>query len=208
MTFENDLRISERMTRIVLRGMQEIIGGAGMLAVADRIKNSQWAEGALPGQRLEGLRFIDVSSLQQAFEELYGGQGARGAALRSGRSSFIYFLKEFSEETGFNQLDFRLTPMRKRVLRGLESMALILSREIGQPIQVQASEIAWTWQIDLCPECWNRQSLTAACHFTVGLLQEFLGWLSGGKFYLVEEIACRAKGEPVCLIRIDQKPLD
>jgi predicted hydrocarbon binding protein len=64
------------------------------------------------------------------------------------------------------------------------------------------------WQIDLCPECWGRQSITPTCHFTVGLLQEFLSWLSGGKIYLVEETSCKAKGDTVCQIRIDQKPLD
>ncbi len=208
MTFDNELRISERMTRIVLRGMQEIIGGAGMLAVADRIKNSQWAEGILPDRPLEGLRYSEVSSLQAGFEDLFGELGARGAALRSGRSAFCYFLKEFSEEAGFNQLDFRLTPMRKRALMGLDSLARILGREIGQPIHVQAGEKSWFWQIDNCPECWGRKSESPACHFTIGLLQEFLSWMTGGKIYMVEETSCKAKGDPTCQIRIDQKPID
>ncbi len=208
MTFGNDLRISERMTRIILQGMQEILGGAGMATIGDRIRNPHFVEGALPGQPLEGLLFSQVSTLQQAFEDLYGEQGARGAALRSGRSAFCYFLKEFSDEAGFNQLEFRLTPLKRRVLVGLESMARILSREIGQNIQVQVFEKNWTWQIEVCPECWGWQSQTPACHFTVGLLQEFLSWMSGGKVYLVEETTCRAKGDPACSIRIDQTPLD
>ncbi len=208
MTLEQELRISERMTRIILLGMQEILGGAGLATIADLIKNPHLGEGTLLSEPLEGLRFTEVSSIQQAFEGLYGEQGARGAALRSGRSAFCYFLKEFGDEAGFNQLEFRLTPLKRRVLVGLESLARITSREIGQQIQVQAAGKVWTWQISNCPECWGRQSLTPACDFTVGLLQEFLSWLSGGKVYLVEETACRAKGDPACSIRIDQTPLD
>ena len=34
-----------------------------------------------------------------------------------------------------------------------------------------------------CPLCWQRQNQRPGVHFTVGLLQEYLTWASGGQFY-------------------------
>jgi predicted hydrocarbon binding protein len=41
----------------------------------------------------------------------------------------------------------------------------------------------------------------------VGLLQEALYWLSGGKIFDVKEITCIARGDPACTIVIDPTPL-
>jgi predicted hydrocarbon binding protein len=41
----------------------------------------------------------------------------------------------------------------------------------------------------------------------VGLLQEALYWVSGGKVFNVEEKTCIAAGDKVCTIEIDQSPI-
>jgi predicted hydrocarbon binding protein len=45
------------------------------------------------------------------------------------------------------------------------------------------------------------------CHLAVGLLQESLYWLSGGKMFNVEETACIGRGDAACTISIDRTPL-
>jgi predicted hydrocarbon binding protein len=149
-----------------------------------------------------------ISALQQALEDVYGLQGARGITLRSGRAAFCYLLKALGEQIGFDDLEFRLLPPRRRMQAGLERLAQTLGSEAGGTIQVQDQEKAWLVRIEDCPECRDRQSETAMCFFSVGLLQEFLTWLSGGKVYLVEEITCRGRGDAACTFRIDKKPLD
>jgi predicted hydrocarbon binding protein len=42
----------------------------------------------------------------------------------------------------------------------------------------------------------------------VGTFQEALFWLSGGKYFIVEEILCIAKGDSTCTFRIDKSPLE
>ena len=53
----------------------------------------------------------------------------------------------------------------------------------------------------------GKESGRADMPSAVGLLQEALYWLSGGKVFNVEEIACIARGDAACTIVIDQTPL-
>jgi predicted hydrocarbon binding protein len=41
----------------------------------------------------------------------------------------------------------------------------------------------------------------------VGLLQEALYWVSGGKYFHVEEKNCIASGDSTCTIVIEQAPM-
>jgi predicted hydrocarbon binding protein len=63
------------------------------------------------------------------------------------------------------------------------------------------------WHIERCPLCWKRKTEEPICHLAVGLLQESLYWLSGGKIFNVEETTCIAKGDATCTIMIDKTPL-
>jgi ribosomal protein S27AE len=42
----------------------------------------------------------------------------------------------------------------------------------------------------------------------VGFLQEAFYWVSGGKYFLVEEKNCIACGDSTCTIVIDQAPMN
>jgi predicted hydrocarbon binding protein len=46
-----------------------------------------------------------------------------------------------------------------------------------------------------------------ACHLAVGLLQESLYWVSGGKIFNVQETHCIARGDPACTIAIGMTPI-
>jgi len=50
-------------------------------------------------------------------------------------------------------------------------------------------------------------TLRSGCHLAVGLLQEALYWVSGGKFFNIEETQCIACGDATCTIMIDQNPM-
>jgi len=75
-------------------------------------------------------------------------------------------------------------------------------------VRLEMQPGALLWHNERCPICWQRTTSGPCCHLTVGILQEMLYWLSGGKSFVVEEIACIAVGDTACTIRIDSKPLD
>jgi predicted hydrocarbon binding protein len=208
MSEKKSLQISTQLTEVIIKGMQEFIGQPELDDILSKCSEIPYRSCDQMLQAGAVMDYSQVSALQQAVEEVYGPQGARGVALRSGRSAFCYFLKTFGEKTGLRELDFRLLPPRRRLKTGLERLAHVMNAETGGEVIIQDDEDAWLVRIGRCPECWKKQSEATHCFFSVGLLQEFISWLSGGKIYLVEEIACRAKGDPACIIRIDKKPLD
>jgi predicted hydrocarbon binding protein len=73
-------------------------------------------------------------------------------------------------------------------------------------VRVEEKDNQIFWHIERCPLCWGRTTDEPVCHLAVGLLQESLYWLSGGKLFNVEETACIAKGDAACTIVIDPVP--
>jgi predicted hydrocarbon binding protein len=55
--------------------------------------------------------------------------------------------------------------------------------------------------------CWGRRAEAPCCHLAVGLLQEALFWVSGGKYFEVEEKKCVACGDSACTIVLDRTPM-
>lgn len=201
MTEPNPIHCSDEMTQIVLEGAREVIDRGEIDALADAAglpvpnKGENWTESQF-------LAFIG------AMETLHGKLGARGIALRIGRASFRGFVRIFGTEEGFEEPEYRLLPVRKRARAGLEKFAAIFACACGMKIAVDTEPDAWIWTIADCRQCSNPLIETTVSHFMLGLLQEYLGWISGGKVFQVEETACQADGAANCVIRIARLPLD
>ncbi|MGQ0600109.1 MAG: V4R domain-containing protein [Anaerolineales bacterium] len=56
--------------------------------------------------------------------------------------------------------------------------------------------------------CWGRKTDSPCCHLAVGILQESLYWVSGGKHFDVIETTCTAMGDETCTFVIDKKAMD
>ena len=54
---------------------------------------------------------------------------------------------------------------------------------------------------------WGRQSDKPICHAAVGLIQEGLRWVSGGKEFRVEETTCIATGDVTCEFLVYKDPI-
>jgi predicted hydrocarbon binding protein len=109
---------------------------------------------------------------------------------------------------GFTDLAFRLAPLENKLRSGAELFADIFNRYTDQKVQVEVKDDHLLWHIQRCPICWNRESNAPVCHLAVGLLQEALYWVSGGKIFRIEETHCIAQGDPACSIRIEKQVLD
>jgi predicted hydrocarbon binding protein len=142
-----------------------------------------------------------------ALEEMYGPRGGRGLALRVGRASFQYGLREFGPLFGLTDITFRLLPLQTKLKVGADSFADIFNKNSDQRVHVDHDEKRLYWHIDRCPVCWGRHTDGPVCYLAVGILQEALYWVSGGKFFHVEQTHCIASGDPSCTIVIDKNPL-
>jgi predicted hydrocarbon binding protein len=150
--------------------------------------------------------FETVSLLQSALEQAYGPRGGRGLALRIGRASFKYGLKEYGSMLGLTEMAFRLLSLPVKLHIGAKTFADLFNKHTDQRVRIEEKDNKIFWHIERCPLCWERKAEEPICHLAVGLLQESLYWLSGGKIFNVEETTCIAKGDAACTIVIDQTP--
>jgi len=197
----------DRMGRIILQAMEEILGRNGVNAILNLASLADLIDSVSHQQYNHSLTFDAISSLHGALEGFYGPHGGRGIALRIGRACFQHGLREFGPAHGLTDLAFRLLPAQTRFTAGASALAEIFNKNTDQRVRLEDQEKFLLWSIDRCPLCWQRTADSPCCQMAVGLLQESLYWMSGGKFYRVEETACLACGDSACTILIEKFPM-
>lgn len=195
------------MGRIMLQSMEEIIGRAGVQSILTLASQGEFIENYPPAESDRSFAFESVSALQTALEQAYGPRGGRGLALRIGRSCFNYGLREYGSRMGFTGMTFRLLPLPARLQTGAKAFAELFNSHTDQVVSLEEAETHLLWHNERCPLCWGRKADKPVCHLAVGLLQEALYWLSGGKIFEVEETRCIAYGDQTCTFRINRQPI-
>lgn len=197
-----------KMGRIVLMAMEEVLGRNGINAVLNLSELSRLINCYPPNNFDLQFDFSDLSKILTALEKLYGPLGGRGVALRSGRASFKYGLREFGPLLGITDQAFRLLPLNEKLSTGLNFFAEAFNRFSDQRVRIEETPVCFYWHIERCPVCWGRHADSPVCHLAVGILQEALFWVSGGRNFRVEETQCIAQGDLICTIEIDKKPVE
>jgi predicted hydrocarbon binding protein len=197
-----------RMGRIILLSMEEVMGRNGVNAVLKLASHSSLIENyPVDDAKLE-FPFSSISSLGDTLEQLYGPHGGRGVSLRIGRACFNYGVRQYGTQMGLTEMAFKLLPLPAKLSAGAKALAGLFNTFTDQRVRVEEDNGKIFWHIERCPLCWERKTHEPACHLAVGLLQEALYWLSGGKVFHVEEQTCIAAGDTACTIAIDQSPLN
>jgi predicted hydrocarbon binding protein len=151
--------------------------------------------------------FEVLGRLQDSLEQGYGPRAGRGLALRAGRVFFSSGLRTYGPGLGLNDANFRLQPPDLKLTAVLRTMMDFFNHHTDQKVSLDEFDHKILWKVEHCPWCWERRVFEPVCQFSVGMLQEALYWVSGGKFYNVVEETCIAQGDSTCLILIDRTPL-
>ena len=200
-------RYPNRMGRIILESMEEVLGRTGLNAILSLAGQGQLIDNLPPFDSEPGPSFEAISELLTQLEHAYGPRGGRGIAMRVGRAAFKYGMREYGSEKGISGSDFRFLPPGAKMRTGGQALADLLNQETDQHISIREQDGKLLWVIERCPVCRERHAGEPVCHIMVGLLQESLHWLSGGKIFNVEETQCIAKGDATCTLEIDPTPL-
>lgn len=196
-----------RMGRIIFLAMEEILGQNGVNVVLNLAELSEFIDHYPPNNPNLEFSFQSVSGLQIAIEDFYGPHGGRGVALRVGRACFQHGLREYGSLVGLTDIAFRLLPLQTKLRVGANAFADIFNKHSDQQVRLEDQGKTLFWHIERCPLCWNRQTNAPSCQLAVGLLQDALYWVSGGKYFDVEEIHCIANGDSMCTIAINKTPM-
>jgi predicted hydrocarbon binding protein len=197
----------ERMGRILLLAMEEVLGPEGLNPVLRSASLAAFIDHFPPAISDRTLPFETVSRLLESLEKAYGSRAGQGIALRVGRACFQYGLRDYGGLLGITEPNFRLMPFPTRLRVGAQSLAGLFNNQTDQRVRVDEKEGKLFWSVERCPLCWQRVTSRAVCHLAVGLLQESLSWLSGGKIFGVEEISCIAMGDKACTFTVNQSPI-
>jgi hypothetical protein len=196
-----------KIARIYLLAMEEIMGKNGLNAVLNMAKLSHVIDN-YPSDNLDKqFDFSEYSALNAALEEMYGPRGGRGLALRAGRASFARGLQSFGAMAGVGDLAFKVLPLGTKLKMGLPAMAGIFSQTSDQISRVEEKDDHFLYIIERCPVCWGRQVEKPVCYAAVGVLQEGLRWVSGGKEFRVDEVTCHAVGDEHCTFAVYKEPV-
>jgi predicted hydrocarbon binding protein len=197
-----------KMGRIILLAMEEVMGRNGVSAVLNLARLRHLVDNYPPNDFDRQFPFEEVAAIQQALDEMYGPRGGRGLGLRAGRMCFKFGLKEFGPVLGIADLAFRLLPLGMKLKVGFEVFAETFNKFTDQIVRLDEDETRFIWIIERCPVCWGRRTSQPCCHMAVGILQEALYWVSSGRNFVVEEVACVAQGDATCTITINREAVD
>ena len=204
---KSGLYYPNKIARIALTAIEDVMGKNGLNAILNLAGLAHLIDNYPPGNLERQFDFSDFSAINGALEEMYGPRGGRGLALRAGRATFAEGLRNFGALAGAGDLAFKVLPLAAKLHIGIPAMAKIFSTTSDQLSTVAEVGDHFVYTIHKCPVCWGRTVDKPACFMAVGLLQEGLKWLSGGREFKVVQTTCHAVGDPVCDFNIYKEPI-
>jgi len=200
--------LPNKMGRIVLLALEEVMGRNGVTAVLNLARLQHRIGNYPPNNFVKDFGFDELGQLLQALDEMYGPRGGRGLARRAGQACFKLGIIDFGPMLGVADLTFRILPLSMRLKVGFEVLAQTMNKYTDNLVQLRESEEHFHWVMDRCGVCWGRTSSSPCCHLAIGVLEEGLYWVSGGKSFYIEEVSCIAAGDRTCSFLIGKRPLD
>jgi predicted hydrocarbon binding protein len=196
-----------RISRIILRSMRDVIGENGMSTVLNTGRLAHWIDVDPPANFDAGLTFREVGDLFEALEAIYGVRNGLKLAKQAGHESFKYWIQGFGSVIGFADFVLRFLPLSLRTRIGIEVLADIFNSYTGLQVSLGEGSERYFFTLEPGGFCWGRHTDAPACGYVVGLIEEVLFWISRGRQFTVEETSCIACGDPICTFTVDKQTL-
>lgn len=186
------------LSSIMIMGLEEILGEEALNVVLEKAFHDKTIDDPL-------TQFIAV---QESLETIYSPRGGMGLALQAGRSSFDHILRLYGKQMGMLGHDYRMLTTPRRIHTGMIILVNTLHDLGAMSSAIDETDKFWIWTATRCMSGHVRQEGEPACYFFIGVLQEYLYWASGGRYYQIKEIECTRSGGQACVFHIGKIPLD
>lgn len=183
------------LSQILISSAQEIFGEGDVGTIFSQL-----------GLELEQNGAHTLEEFQAYLQKQCGCNGGRGVAILAGRSMFNTILRGAGESLGWFDSHYSMLPLSQRLKKGLQNLAQQWGKMNHREISIQEMDDHWLWIQSIPPI--RSESSYHNCDLTVGLLQEFTSWLSGGKFYDIQEVPPADGLAAARLIKVGKRALD
>jgi predicted hydrocarbon binding protein len=203
---ESGLYYLNKVVYIFTTSIEQTIGSEAMKAIFDLagVPRQYYPP---PNNLAKEFDFAYFGAINAAIEQMYG-RGGRGLLIHAGRASFAEGLAEFGTLIGASELAFKAIPLDAKLKVGMRAMAETFSKFSDQLTTTDETDEYFIYTIHKCPVCWGRTSQKPVCYTATGVIEGGLDWVSGGKMFHVEEVACHAAGDEFCVFHIQKEPVD
>ena len=198
---------SSKISRVVLLSMEEVLGKNGLNAVLHTARLPHYIDAYPPADFEPGMTFEESGRLFEAMEGMFGQRAGRRLARQSGHICFRFGIEGFGAVIGFMDFMLRILPITLRARIGLEVLAEILNRYSDQRVTLKEDDETYFLEITRCGICWGRYASEPVCFLIIGIVEEILYWVSRGRRFDVEEVACIAKNDPMCIVQVQKAPI-
>jgi hypothetical protein len=196
-------------SQLFYSGLKEIVGTKELARMA-----AAGLKGAVEGDFSENETAVnslgshDLGQVQSAMEKKFGTKELQGLLVRSGRASCKFFVKQYGPGMQVTSMEYRLLPSKKRLTKGLKAAAGLCSELFKKEISVVDENDHWIWQENDTLSASRSHTFGHECFFTIGLLQEYLAWLSGGKAFSVKLAEQVGQTGSACCLTISKQPIE
>src|SRR3990172_1782648 len=192
--------LPNRLACITLLSLQDILTQRGMQQYLVLAQLPHLIDNYPPANLERGFDFAEFGALNLALEEMYGPRG--------GRSLFAGALSHFGALAGVEALAFKMLLAGRKLKVGLSALARIFSEISDQASSVEENAHEFHFLVHRNAVCWGRAGEEKpVCYMMVGILQEALNRISGGREFRVDEAACQAAGSKLCRFVIQKEPI-
>jgi predicted hydrocarbon binding protein len=203
-----ELPIADAHMRWALDAVEEVAGEKGMVVILRQAGLEEFI-GNYPSTQLlfTGRTFGEYAALNRAILDFYG-RAAGSFARRIGRVSAKNMIQQQDDLLGLQQLALRAMGTELRVKLGLMSSARMFVNLYKRVGGIEVTHIVedqgdhFTYALKECPCCAGLTADRPICAMWLGVLYEGGLYVTGGKVFEYQEVACRAMGDEFCVFQV------
>jgi predicted hydrocarbon binding protein len=197
--------------RIYLETIETIVGSNGLRSILNYAHLEHYIDRFPPDNDNVVIPLQDVKVLCRSLLELFGLKGARSLQLRIGRENVRRGLEKRPCIARSMRIAARLVPEKRKMRIGLEKLVDTAKQRYTSLVYAPDERIELHEEEDyfliIERDGWESEdviSSTPVCQVYVGILEAVVEWITGAT-HRVEEIECRAMGDPADVFRIEKK---
>jgi hypothetical protein len=199
---QSGLTYPNRGARAFLLGLEDLLGKHGLEALLKVASLGSWVEQRPPDTLDREVDFLQLTSLTEALNDLYGLRSGSGLARQANRTTFEKAWGNYSALAAFRDEQFLSLSLQRRLEAGGVALARVFNQISDLGIRFQSSDEDLTFEFENCPYCMGIESDRPVCGAATGWVEGFLKLIGAEDQFTVIETACAAAGGPRCIFTV------